>query len=82
MSDLRSKADIAQAHSPIAIYEYNGLVEPTPIMSNALTKEDRTVCLRDGFVEGREVAIEYRWAEDQYDRSVVDWNRARPGLGC
>jgi len=32
------------------------------------------VCLKDGFVEGRDVAIEYRWAEDQYDRSVVDWN--------
>jgi hypothetical protein len=32
------------------------------------------VCLKDGFGEGRDVAIEYRWAEDQYDRSVVDWN--------
>jgi putative ABC transport system substrate-binding protein len=25
-----------------------------------------------GFVEGQNVAIEYRWAEGQYDRMVIE----------
>src|SRR5262245_59151453 len=31
----------------------------------------------DGYVEGRTVAIEYRWAEGQYERSIPLWKSTR-----
>jgi hypothetical protein len=35
-----------------------------------------------GYVEGQNVAVEYRWAENQYERTASETSKTRPGNGA
>ena len=56
---------VARAQQPmVPVIGYLGSNSPEPILLSAFRKG----LGETGFVEGHKVAIEYRWANDQYDR--------------
>jgi putative ABC transport system substrate-binding protein len=60
----------ARAQQPtMPVVGYFGIASPDLFASRL--RAFRQGLSENGYVEGRNVAIEYRWAEGQYDRSAV-----------
>src|SRR5262245_58845479 len=58
----------ARAQQPAKLPVIGFLSSSSPALRASLITAFRQGIRESGYVEGKDVAIEYRWAEDQYDR--------------
>src|SRR5262245_27678101 len=69
----------ARAQQPMPII---GFLSPTSADTNAeYLRAFRKALEQTGYIEGRNVAIEYRWAENQMDRLPMLWQLIWFGSG-